>query len=430
MNELDNFFSSIYGKDLFLSFPFMDFTKKENNYKISISCNKEVYLVGVPNKEKQLKEFCGKLNYLMFQNNSIILTWNFKNFLSYCLYINRVQFSLDSNSKIFDLQVLENHLDIHLDSPLNFKEAINRFKIILKDENWKTIKTCYDEIYFKLIKEIIPLLETKSIVYNKENKYCFYEIASQANGRMRAYGNFQKGINVHSLSQKDKELITPPQFDSIFIVADYKHMEPSILQWLSKDSKLMEMLNKGDLYEKIWEDLTKIECNESYRKKCKDMFLPVIFGQREKSLADSLKISEDSAIKLINAINLKYREAISWLNQQSNVNMFGRKRNIDFSKSYLINSFIVQSVSSLFCLLKLVKIYELLLKEDNAFLTMHIHDGYVITCKVGDLPFISKKVKDIMESEEVLFFKDLKLKTSIMFGKNLGNLRKVQNEEY
>jgi hypothetical protein len=428
--SLDKDFSYILGEDLFVKFPFIDFASLDREqYSFQIFSKEYTVSIKIPNKEKLLKELCGKLNVLLSESNNIFITWNFKNFLSYVAYITKSKFKIDPLVKIFDLEVLENHFDIRLESPDNFHDAFDRFKNVVKDDQWNNLKDVYNSVYKKLVLDVIPFLETRKIIFKGEVRYSNYEIATQINGRMKSNGSFRKGINVHNLSVEDKEYIKPSMFDSVFIYADYKHMEPTVLQWLSEDANLLEVSKNGDLYESIWEDLTGMKADENFRSKCKSIFLPVIFGLQSKSLAEKLNLQETTAKKLILKIEQKYKKSIEWLKSQNTTNMFGRKRNIDSDKDYLIRSFIIQSISSLFCLIKLIKIYESFENDSNSFLTMHIHDGYVLTSKISDILFASDKITKIMEEEEPLF-EGLSLKTSLKFGKNLNNLRKVYNEEY
>jgi DNA polymerase I-like protein with 3'-5' exonuclease and polymerase domains len=241
---------------------------------------------------------------------------------------------------------------------------------------------------------------------------------------MKCSNIFSSSYNPHSLGFEEKENLKAPGFDYCFLSFDFKHMEVSVLQWLSNDDFMGEILNSGkDFYEAIWEILTQSSCNADRRQLCKDFFLPVFYGAGADALAQRLKWPSESCKTLINRIHKTLPMASNWiLNQQrkSNgeaVDCYARRRSFD--SAHKVRNFVVQSPASLVCLHKLVLLMQAL--GDLAAVCMHIHDGYVLSVKKENLFKTYKLTKQILESENDLY-PGLKLKTGCKMGVNLNEL--------
>ena len=229
----------------------------------------------------------------------------------------------------------------------------------------------------------------------------------------------------HCLSLAQKNNLNLPDDNDYFVSLDYKHMEVSVLQWLSKDDALINMNENGDFYESLWHFLTGSNPSESQRSLAKSLFLPVIYGQKSFSLSNKLGISKKNAELLIYKLEKKFSKSFQWVQSQTVENnfafdIFGRRRRFEDDEIYKVRNFCIQSPSNIVCLRKLVKLYESI--KDFAKICFHVHDGYVISCSKNELPRIIKLATKVLEEDDEMF-NGLKLKVSCKYGKKLNNLK-------
>ena len=283
------------------------------------------------------------------------------------------------------------------------------------------------------MERVVPEMETNPLVNlkNKGFSYCYYELEGQANGRMKTLKISNNSYMPHSMSVEEKQNLALPDPEEIFLVFDYKHMEVSVLEWLSKDSGLSEILSEDrDLYSSIWENLTKTDADESQRSLCKKIFLPVVFGLGPRGLSKKLGLSEKNSSRLIYKLTDTFPVAFSWVESQrvdSNnfaTDFFGRRRKFLENEFYKIRNFCVQSPSNMICLKKLVDLHDSLIGT-SAKLRFHVHDGYVISCKENELKNIYENAKSVLEKSDKMF-PNLKLKVSCKYGKKLNDLCNIK----
>lgn len=429
----------ISGENLYISIPeVMDFTSIQKPTKIVIHSLKKTIEIPFTENDLKFKEIIGFLSFSINSAKSILVTWNLKVLLSYVK--GRLGTDLELDGKIFDLKFLESYCGENKSSPTSFGEAFQRLSNLGKKNNWKDINTIYQKVYLPLI-FTMPMIETIGVAHKAKHSklYPFYEIDGQINGRMKCSSVFSKSFNPHGLVDDDKENIRPLGFEQKFMCFDFKHMEVSVLQWLSKDEYLGELLITGqDLYSAIWESLTKQACNPVYRQKCKDIFLPVVYGLGAEGLSKKLDWPLDVTKNVIYKLQKIMPQAFDWIKKQQDsliegvgVDFYGRTRSFD--ASYKVRNFVIQSPASLVCLHKLVEINKALKvteikmreKEDRpqiANLVMHIHDGYVLTMKNSNIQRTYEMVKPILEAEDELY-PGLRLKTTCGVGEKLNSTK-------
>lgn len=422
MSQLAEVLHSMAGKDLFICCKpdVADFTDNKAVIIAVMSAENGIE-VTLPHDAVKLRGLCGKLTHYFFGGHSpnLIIGWNLKNLFSYILAITGKPFHY--NSKLFDLRILENYIGKNNEIPKDFEEAKLRLMSVVKHPSWNKLKNIWENVYIPLSVSIVPELETIGIIRNKQRFYSYYEIASQVNGRMKCSNAFRNSYNPHTMSEEDRAVFRPPDSDGIFCYLDIKHMEVSVLQWLTGDPKLKEILESGqDLYDGIWKTLTTIDSNEEYRKKCKGLFLPVVYGLGVNGLAEKNGITGSTAKKLIDNIRKEFSVALGWIEEQQDkcgnevVDYFGRVRKVD--EPYKARNFVVQSPAAILCFDKLIRLHEMI--SPIGKLGMHIHDGYVIFATRANRRQIMEVAKQSLESESKLF-PGLKLKVSCKFGEKL-----------
>jgi len=428
MPEIADILESLRDKEVFFHFDsdFVDWTKSDP-VKLLIYSNGQKSTIELYNS-KDIEDIAA--SFYFYTKNSKLISWNVKNFFSF--FKKRTSIEVNSN-KIYDLNVLCSYFSLPKKKPSSLKEAIFLIDYIKSTDRWNNFENFYDKIYWPLISKVIPSIETNGLVDYKNKKivYSYYELEGQANGRMKTLKNLKDCFMPHSLGEKEKESIRLKSDSDFFVSFDFKHMEVSALAWMTKDPELTKIVNSNiDLYKSIWFSLTKQEANKSQRNICKNIFLPVLFGQKAYSLSQRLGISENSAEKLIYKLRQTFPVAFSWVDSQvvdSNnfaTDIFGRRRKFE-SEFYKIKNFSIQSPSNMICLKKLVELYDSI--KDKAKLCIHVHDGYILSCDKNKLKDVYISAKKALEDKDEMF-PGLRLRVSCKFGSSLNNLNNIKEK--
>lgn len=335
----------------------------------------------------------------------VLLAWDAKELFSYLK--GRTGFGLELHGTVFDIKLISSYLGMADERPSSFKSALSLLKRCLSDPNWKTFSKFYAGVYKPLFSQVLPDIETCCLVDNKRRicVYPTYSIEGQANGRLKATLSDFNSYNPHSIGPAEKFNLRPKDYDDLFLYIDYKNMEVNVLQWLSGDNSLAEAISSGDTYKRIWQMVTGQKPTESHRKLCKEIFLPVVFGQGKSSLSKKLYTSEKNASKFIDRIVKTFPVAFDWVNSQSTdgnntaSDAFGRRRT--FQEQYKIKNFCIQSPSSMICLRKLVLLHGAL--DGRASICYHLHDGYCLLCKKNEIRSIMELATSVLEGEDSMF---------------------------
>jgi len=402
----------------------LDFTDKNFNFTIEIFS--QGLKVSTLVTRDNFKEIHSLLKQILFLKDKKILCWNFKNYCSY--YRNNTGRNFNSDCKILDLKVLGGICGLNTKTvPNTFVEAVNAFKTI-KEIDYERIYELYEKIHLPLIKKVIPKIETKGIVNKKERKieYCYYDVEGQDNGRLSSSCQFNNCFLPLNLKKDDKENFKTMDEDYLFLNFDYKNMEVSVLEFLTKDSGLRDVLESGnDFYESLYERLFGKTCTPDKRNKIKKIFLPYVYGASPQALATNCEISLSSIEGFIKNIRKIFSHTFDWLdnyseNSGSNIytNIFGKKRIIN--EKYKSRNFIVQSTASIFCLDKLIDLSNYF-KDPN--ILFYVHDSYLFSCNKKELDSTAEIIKNIL-LEDGRFFENIVINVSCEYGDNLNNLKK------
>lgn len=359
-----------------------------------------------------------------------VLTWNIKPLFSYFRKFLSKPFTV--SNKVFDQKVVGNFLGLEEPAPENLAGAINRFKRLTEYKSWKQANQVYTRLHLPLITNVLPHLETTPLL-NEQTKgsvYAYYEIEGQKNGRLRNYQGYQKGYVPHTMGAEVKGLLKPKGRENIFMYSDINHCEVTVLQWLSNDTALGQIINSGQgTYEGIYASLTGDECNtKNKRDMCKLLFLPVMYGCGVAGICENLKIGEDTARELIKRIHANFPIAIEWvLTKQREFerngaieDYFGRHRT-KFDSAYKVRNFVVQAPAATVCLEKLVAITKAI-EPLGAKVAFTVHDGYGIVCDVPASKAVFNAVKQCVEEESKLC-PGLKLHMHAQFGRKLTTMK-------
>lgn len=368
----------------------LDFTN-DKDCKLTICGNSDLEL-NLSSLDDYLLNY---LNLTIFNKN--LLGWDIKNLYSYFKYRN-----LDFKLNIIDLKLVEHYFGIRDKQPENLSQAYSRF-CNLKQYNYKEI---YNKILFQLATLVVPSIENNGFYCDNKLVFPYYEIEGQENGRMSSAKFFQKGINANNISKELLETIKPYGFDKVILSFDIKALEVRVLQWLSGDEKLKQIIdNGGDLYKGIFELITEMPCNDRSRKICKSVFLPVIYGLTASGMVNKWGISEKNAEYLIYKIYKTFPAALSYVSSmQENMvdfatDIFGRRR-FFYDKKYLVRNFCVQSPAAMLCLDKLINLHNKI--KNIAKIILYVHDGYYIMANKGESFQVEEICRNVFLSESEL----------------------------
>ena len=431
MSELAETLESLVGQTLFVatSPEVLDFTDPKAPATLVIMAPNKRMDIPLSHKPAELINIIGELKYYLSQAK-ILIAWNAKNLFSFILAITGKELSISAS--IVDLKLLEAFLGHSEPCPGSFNQAKERLSRVVGNSCWEQAKTLYKTIYTPLIREILPRIETLGLAHTDQKVvlHPYYEIEGQKNGRMNCTNAFRRSFNPHHL-ESEKQFLTTPDFDNKdFLYFDFKNMEVSVLQWLSKDTVLGNILNRGrDVYESIWEAITGLECSPSRRKVCKGFFLPVAFGMGAATLAKRNEVSEETAKTIISRIYKKFPVAMGWLSNKDvkdnrAIDYYGRNRL--FEEEYYrtqLRNFHIQAPASIVCLHKLVKLYKII--QGIARISFHVHDGYYIIPNVGQEINVLNLCKEMLEAEDELY-PGLRLRVKAYRGRNLDQLKVVK----
>jgi hypothetical protein len=371
------------------------------------------------------------LKQAIFKNKFKIITYNFKNYCSAYKFFTKKDIEIESS--IFDLKVISSILGQKINTPPDtFKDAYLTFKSLTHNK-WDEIKELYTSIHLPLTLKVIPSMENFGILDYKEKKIrkSYYEIESQENSRLSNFSCFNSCFLPMNMKKEDKENYIPINQEELFVYFDYRNMEVSILENLTKDTALTKILtNYQDFYEGLYKEIINpYDFDKEKRKKMKNIFLPHIYGAGEKLISEKNNIKIETVKEITKRIRDNFKKTFSWLESYSNSyniyykNNFGKVRKID--EKYKSINFIIQSTSSVFCLDKLIDIYNVL---NGKYINFYIHDGYGFIINKKDIKEKTKIIKNIL-IEENKKFKGIHLNVSCTYGRDLNNMIEYNFEE-
>jgi hypothetical protein len=407
----------------------LDFTSSEGNGELVIFSKDEEFRL--PLHPKVLVEYLGLLCAAFFHDKDIsIICWNIKNLVSYIKH--HTKGLLQPECKVMDLKVIEGFLGVKKQAPASLVESLERLRAVFVDDSWPQAKRIYQKVHAPLIFDVIPSLETQGL-YDKESRkalYSYYEIEGQANGRLCNHKTFRNCFVPHSMTPEERNRLRPRGTDEVFVYFDYRHMEVRMLQWLSQDDRLAQILDLDeDLYRVVFKLVSGTTCDtDKKRELCKNFLIGIIYGQSARSLSQTHEISLMTAEAIVGRIYSLFPKALNWIQaaQDGAIEMvrdaLGRKRFFE-DRQHRVRNFVVQAPASLVCLEKLIQLHNGL--KGSARLACHIHDGYIACVNRGSVRMVASLAKDVLESDSELC-PGLKLKSSCKVGASLAELKALE----
>lgn len=170
----------------------------------------------------------------------------------------------------------------------------------------------YRKLNVALTKNIQPLL--KSV---KNNRIYSQSISFTATGRISIHEpnlqNVAKNFDIN-FGNETKTIscrsVFFPASDKCLISSDFCQLEMRILAHLSQDKSLLEVMNSDtDIFTSIsakWHKIQDSDVSEDVRNGTKQICYGIIYGMGMKSLADSLKCTEQEATMLSEQFHSSY----------------------------------------------------------------------------------------------------------------------------
>jgi hypothetical protein len=378
----------------------------------------------IPLDPGHLKLLCGVLSYSVFSENVTVIGWNLKSLISHTTFVTGKLFNTEC--QMFDLKLLEAYIgNRDRPAPSTLSESLKRLKAVFADSSWEKLQDVHKKIHMPLIREVIPTMEVAGLLDEKSRHdvYSCYEIEGQKNGRMKCREPFKHVFNPHVIKPEDKERLLPRQRDEVFMYFDFHNMELAMVQWLSGDENLKNMMAEGDVYANIYKAIKGV----SDRIAGKNLFLPVIYGESPERLAQEWEISYEDALYHVRALEDLFPLAFKWVNRECKngeaEDHFGRKRKFEEESLFKVRNFYVQSPASLVCLEKLIRLHSAI--KGIARLVCHVHDGYIVAAKKDTWREALRLSVDSLESPSE-WCPGLKLSVGCQAGRKLNAMSTIR----
>lgn len=387
----------------------------------------------------------GLLDATVFNKEHVdrLYAWNLKSLSSYVrAFVPRF---VNPTTSVIDLKIIESFLGIRKNRPENLVEAINRTKVTVQynrsassrdisgaDAQYKGWQKLYKSVHLPLALQVLPSIETTPLLNEATRKpeYPYYEIEGQANGRMNCLKKYSSSYLPHNLGPDARQNLKPRGYGLRFVSADFRHCEVTVLQWLTGDEFLKQILDSGrDLHERIYEVITEDKCDtEKKRAISKMLFLPVMYGCGPQTLAANLGLREAIGTELHNRIKTRFHTAYDrMMDIQKRAekgpveDYFGRCRAFPEGEYYKARNFWVQGVAATACQEKLIELHKAF-DGENAYIAYSVHDGYCGVCTIRSARNTYRTMKQTLEAESVLC-PGLRMKVEIKFGARLDDMK-------
>jgi hypothetical protein len=409
-----------------------DFTSRASFKLVICGNNQRLDLDVTP---ENIIHLTGQLDSTIFSKDCVdrLYTWHFKSFATY-FHAFCPKYVLPTTNLI-DLSIIENFLGIRKNRPENLIEGVNRAKATVSNKGWLKL---YKPLYLPLALKILPSIETTPLLNEAEKcvQYPYYEIEGQVNGRMNCLKKFKKCYIPHRIGPEDRRNLKPRGYGYRFLSADFRHCEVTVLQWLSGDTRLKDLLDSGqDLHKAIYEALAQEICDtEKKRDLSKMIFLPVMYGCGPTTLNERTGLPIPVCKDLILRIRSKFKMAWDWMMAKQTEaktgqvrDYFDRTRKFGENESYAARNFVVQGVAATACQEKLVELFGALNNPEKAYIAFSVHDGFGLVVQTNAARETYKSVKEILEAESKLC-PGLKMKVQIKFGGRLDSMKVLWND--
>ncbi len=403
--------------------------------KLKVNTPNGSIILDLPKVTDRIGTVIGLLSVSLFSSKRIIIGWNLKNLFSWFQFHSNIP--LHPNGKIFDLRLIEACAGESGAKPTTYDEAVTRLR---KHINGDAIMAVNNHVYTPLTTLVIPAIETSGLIsHNPVTKlYSSYTIEGQVNGRLNSGLLFEGAFNPHSLTDNDKNEFYAGS-DKTFLVFDFKFLEVKLLQWITKDAKLAEIIESGeDVYEGVYKAISgSPKCNAKYRDFTKKALIQTIYGIQPTSLAESAGISVEGAKIMIDKIMNTFPTAFGYLQQVvADAKKTGEVKDVLGRKSfygeghrepYTARNAVVQAPAAVVCLEKLCDLYTTHIPDMR--IVASVHDAYVCVAPKTAASKIARSCVEALESESKLV-PGLHLGVTAKMGEKWGQVETIKFNDH
>jgi len=422
----------------------LDFTGGRSGGDLYIYGVEEAAKIPLSKDRRTMMQVSSLLQESILRKGMTVIGWDLKNLFTFLKATTGT--SPEIEATLVDLMALERYLG-QRDGvrPVDATEAIARFRTCMKDPLWDRAKKIHFKVTIPLVTKVLPAIESCGLVHAEERciVYPWYHIDGQENGRLQSSKSLFKGFCAHNIGHDTASKLYPTTCDHVLALFDYRHMEVSVLAWLSQDPEMLRLLDgEEDFYAAVFRAITGIEdVQASHRKLTKGFFLPTFYGQGAQGLSERNGISGKLAEKLVGDINRLFPTAMAWIRDAVTPDgvaedHFGRRRIIP-ERFFRARNFKVQSPAALICIDRLVHLYNELCacgslrgsveaQLRGVRIAAHVHDGYLLAIPESQQKDMLRRAKEALESESSIA-PGLRLRVNFKVGRHFGDLVKPKS---
>nr|WP_305143911.1 DNA polymerase [Staphylococcus equorum] len=333
------------------------------------------------------------------------------------------QWLMDKSSNQTDVQQLQQQFSQLLDQKYNVLLADEQAKLDQYVEVHHNLEALKKEIELEpIMLNIDKLPNVKSTMLEKAKndehsdkiKQLFDRLDHSLNGTYRLYTQLSligtrthrittKNFNLQGLPKAVQRTILPSKYKKAYTV-DFKSFEPSVVAYMTQDSKLIDFLNqKNGLYDAL---LSELELQDEQRVLVKRAFIgSFLFGGNFNSPKFKLKqyVSEvqwlDAVSQFTKVIELKKQ-----IEEHKTMPMpYGIEHDMSAFQGSSIMAFYVQTVASYIFKHILLEVYRAQCEQKTFKIIVPIHDAIMIEC---DDEVTARDVAQLMKSTANQLFND------------------------
>jgi len=322
-----------------------------------------------------------------------------------------------------DVQQLYQHVSQQLDQQYNALLADEQAKLDQYVEVHHELEALKEEIEAEPIRlniDKLPDIKATMLEKAKNNEHSdkieqlFDRLDHSLNGTYRLYTQLSligtrthrittKNFNLQGLPKAVQRTILPSKYKKVYTV-DFKSFEPSVVAYMTQDSKLIDFLNQKDgLYDAL---LSELELQDEQRVLVKRAFIgSFLFGGNFDSPKFKLKqyVSEvqwlDAVSQFTKVIELKKQ-----IEEHKTMPMpYGIEHDMSAFQGSSIMAFYVQTVASYIFKHILLEVYRAQCEQKTFKIIVPIHDAIMIEC---DDEVTARDVAQLMKSTANQLFND------------------------
>ncbi|MBF0813566.1 hypothetical protein IR133_07525 [Staphylococcus saprophyticus] len=326
------------------------------------------------------------------------------------------QWLMDKSSNQDDVQLLQQQFSQQLDQQYNALLADEQAKLDQYVEVHHELEALKEEIEAEPITlniDKLPDIKATMLEKAKNNEHSdkieqlFDRLDQSLNGTNRLYTQLSligtrthrittKNFNIQGLPKAVQCTILPSKYKKVYTV-DFKSFEPSVVAYMTQDSKLIDFLNhKEGLYDALLEDLS---LSKKEKKFVKRAFIgSFLFGGNFDSPKFKLKhyVSEvqwlDAVSQFTKVIELKKQ-----IEEHKTMPMpYGIEHDMSAFQGSSIMAFYVQTVASYIFKHILLEVYKAQCTQKSFQIILPIHDAIMIEC---DDEETAQSVAQLMKSK-------------------------------